>query len=284
MKKNSSDEAPLKQPVTTKKIVFRWLKIFILLYSIIGIAFYYLQETFLFHPKALAYSYTFKFKDSFQERNIEINKDVTLNMIQFYPSAISRKGMVLYFHGNMENINHYASAAENFLKNGYEVLMPDYPTFGKSTGSLTEKNLYSIANIAYKFACAKYHTDSIIIYGRSIGTGIAAQLASRVNCKRLILETPYTSISDLFSRYLPIYPMNALSHYKLNTSEYLRDVTAPICIFHGTDDHVIPYSNSVELKNSLKPIDQFITIEKGTHNNLGSFPQFHIILDSLLRL
>ena len=238
----------------------------------------------MFHPKALPYSYTYHFKDSFNEINLEINKNEMLNMVRFYPRGSSKKGIVVYFHGNMENVNHYAADVQHFIRNGYEVLMPDYPGFGKSTGALTEKNLYSTAELAYKFARSKYHPDSLIIYGRSLGTGIASYLASRIDCKRLMLETPYSSIPSLFSTYLPVYPLKAMSHFKLPTEEYLTEVSAPVTIFHGTKDNLIPYTNAIRLKQSLKTADQFITIENGGHNNLSSFPQFNHILDSLLQL
>ncbi len=265
-----------------KRIIFRWLKIIIIIYCSVGIALYYLQETILFHPKPLPYTYSFAFNYPFKEVNIDINKNETLNMVEFFPSDSVRKGVVLYFHGNRENINHYAEFVTNFTKHGFEVWMPDYPGFGKSTGELTEKKLYQLAELTYKLARTKYTADSIIIYGKSLGTGIAAQLAAGRDCKRLILETPYYSIPDLFSVYAPIYPTRSMSHFKLPTGEYLRNVTAPITIFHGTKDGVVPYGHASKLREVLKTSDEFITIENGTHNNLNDFKEFHRVLDSLL--
>jgi pimeloyl-ACP methyl ester carboxylesterase len=164
------------------------------------------------------------------------------------------------------------------------VWIPDYPGFGKTTGELTENRLYELARLTYTLARGKYKQDSIIIYGKSLGTGIAAQLASKIKCRRLILETPYYSIPDLFSVYAPVYPTRSMSHFKIPTAEYLSSVTAPVTIFHGTEDGVIPYGRASRLRSVLKSGDEFITIEKGTHNNLNSFPLFHHVLDSLLVL
>ena len=135
-----------------------------------------------------------------------------------------------------------------------------------------------------KMAASKYGKDSIIIYGKSFGTGIAAYVASESNNKRLILETPYYSIPSLFSCYAPIYPTNKMSTYKIPVNKFLGDVHYPITIFHGTDDGVIPYRNAARLKTVLKPTDEFITIEKGTHHNLNNFDLFKQKLDSLLNL
>lgn len=133
-------------------------------------------------------------------------------------------------------------------------------------------------------AASKYNKDSIVVYGKSFGTGIAAYLASMYDCKQLILETPYFSIPDLFGCYAFIYPTTRMSNYKIPTNEYLQEVKAPITIFHGTDDGVIPYRCASKLKAVLKPTDQFITIENGSHHNLNDYPLFHQKLDSILHL
>ncbi|MEO6542179.1 MAG: hypothetical protein ABIN74_14345, partial [Ferruginibacter sp.] len=135
-----------------------------------------------------------------------------------------------------------------------------------------------------KMAAAIYGKDSIIIYGKSLGTGIAAYVASESNNRRLILETPYYSIPSLFSCYAPIYPTGKMSIYKIPVNEYLQDVNYPVSIFHGTEDALIPYHNAARLKKVIKATDEFITIEKGKHNNLADFELYKHKLDSLLKL
>jgi hypothetical protein len=267
----------------TLKRMLRWFKIILFFYVVIGIALYFLQLKILLHPVPYDQDYAYSFKNSFKEINIPINHHENFNIVQFFPKDSVRRGVVLYFHGNKMNISHYAMFADNFTKFGYEVWMPDYPGFGKTTGELTEKKLYEEAMLVYKLANLKFKADSIIIYGRSFGTGIASQLASVKDCRRLILETPYFSIPALFSYYAPIYPTSYMSKFKFLINEYLEEVTAPVTIFHGTDDEIIPYSVSEKLKSILKPGDEFITLEKGKHNNLNDFTLFHQKLDSLLR-
>ena len=136
----------------------------------------------------------------------------------------------------------------------------------------------------YQLARIKYKPEQIIIYGKSLGTGIAAELASIRDCKRLILETPYKNIPSIFQQYLWMYPVNRMIRFKIPTNEFLTKVVAPVTIFHGTDDRMIPYKNALQLKETLKGIDEFITIKSGEHNDLNAFPLFRNKLDSLLNL
>src|SRR5436190_19178984 len=128
-----------------KKILFRWIKIIVLLYSVIGIALFYLQEYFLFHPTVMARNHPYTFNIPFAEMVLPFNNTDTVNLVKFFPTSSSRRGVVIYFHGNRENIIRYAKFSGNFTKHGYEVWMEDYPGFGKSVGQRTEKILYQQA-------------------------------------------------------------------------------------------------------------------------------------------
>ena len=253
-----------------------------MVYGLVGIAVYYLQDYILFHPEKTNRNHIYNFPAPHKEINIPFNDSANINIIQF-TTAHPSKGVVLYFHGNRKNIAWYARYAPNFTKNGYEVWMIDYPGYGKSTGHFSEQRLYDYADQLYRLAASRFSKDSIVLYGKSMGTGIAAWLASRKNCRQLILETPYYSITSLSAHYFPIYPVGRMIHYKIPSYEYLQQVIVPVTIFHGTSDGVIPYSNAKKLQPFLKPADRFFTIEGASHNNLNDFPLFHQKLDSLLR-
>ncbi|HEY6976306.1 MAG TPA: alpha/beta fold hydrolase [Chitinophagaceae bacterium] len=264
----------------------KWIKIIVVIYIFAGAVIYFLQEKFLFHPQLLPADYAFHFNTPFKEINVRYDSLTSFNIIRFTSGNPLKKGVVIYCHGNMENVNHYAMLVKDFTQFGYEVWMMDYPTFGKSTGILNEDMLYTETLEVYKMVrAAHYSPDSIIIYGKSLGTGIAAQLASVRDCKRLILESPYYSIENLVSHYCWMYPVNWMLHYKIPTYRYLQKVTAPVSIFHGTDDNVIPFSNAEKLKEEVfKPGDELIPVEGGRHNDLNNFPLMKQKLDSLLAL
>jgi uncharacterized protein len=265
-----------------KKKILGWVKIIAVLYAGIGIGLFYIQDKFIFHPTKRTSDYRFKFEGKFEEINIAFNETDTMNLIKFLPSDSVRKGIVIYYHGNMNNIEHYAAFTKPFTSKGYEVWMEDYPSFGKSTGVITEKKLYEQAMQVKKMADSKYKSDSIIIYGKSLGTGIAAYVASNTSAKMLVLETPYFSIPALFNCYAPIYPTEAMANFKIPTFEYLQDVKYPITIFHGTSDGVIPYRSSIKLKTFLKPIDTYITVPKADHININKTKIYLKAIDSLL--
>ena len=257
--------------------------IILVIYITIGIAFYFFQDLILFHPVSLKRDYKYDFTVPYKEFNIPVNEESNLNVIQFPATHSITKGAVVYLHGNKKNISWYTKYTPYFTRQGYEVWMIDYPGFGKSTGKFNEQTLYAWALQLYKLVNTHFSADSIIIYGKSMGTGIAAQLASKVNCKRLILESPYYDYPSVAKHYLPIYPVNWMLHYKIPTFRYLQNVKAPVTIFHGTQDGLIPYSNAKRLQPFLKKEDEFILIKNGSHNDLYKFKETVEKLDSLLK-
>jgi len=267
-----------------KKRIIKWAKIVAIIYISGGVLLYFLQDAILFHPVTLNRTFSYNFPEPHKDINIPIDSKDTLNLVDFASTDTIARGVVLYFHGNKRNISWYAKYIPYFTRHGYQVLMIDYPGFGKSTGKLTEQKLYDWALQVYKIARKRFPADSIIIYGKSMGTGIAAQLASTRDCKRLILETPYYDFPAVVSHYLPIYPAKWMLHYQLPTYQYLQHVTAPITIFHGTKDRVVTYKNSKRLLPFLKSTDELISIEGGSHNNLYRYKETVNKLDSVLRL
>lgn len=269
-----------------KSRVLRWLQIILLIYCIAGVVFYFFQGNMLFQSEALPADYKYNFQQPNHEIQLRYDSATLFDIIVFSADAGTKnKGAVIYFHGNRENINRYAPFAKNFTKHGYTVYMMDYPGYGKSTGVITEKILYEEAGQVYKLASADgYSADSIIIYGKSIGTGIAAYLASKEKCKMLILETPYYSLQKIAEHYFWMYPIDYMTNYDIPAYEYIGKTAEPVIIFHGTDDGTIPYHQAKKLwKETNKPGDEFITIEGGEHNNLNDYPLMQQKLDSLLR-
>lgn len=272
----------MQEPPTLRRYLKKIALWAIAVYLVAGVVLYFIQDRLLFHPEVLPANYQYKFDVPFQEMLIPVNKKVKLSAVLF--NAEKPRGMVLYFHGNSANINRYAKYMPNFTKNGYDVLIMDYREFGKSTGRLTEEALYEDALLMYKVARTRFAPHQIVIYGKSLGTGIATQLASVRDCRRLILETPYYNIGDVASEAAPIYPYSLMLNFRLPTNEFLPKVAAPVVMFHGTDDDTVPYASGEKLRSLFKKGDTLFTIEGGEHNNLNDYPFFHQKLDSVLQL
>jgi hypothetical protein len=233
----------------------------ILVYSVIGIIVFYVQDRFILHPVKLEAGKPYTFTQPFTELNLNYDSETNLNVVEFKatdrpadsvapdadslaplasglaPGAIGHgKGVVLFFHDGRGNIGDYAGLSRAMTDQGYEVWMMDYPGFGKSTGPMDEQRLYDLALIFYKLARSRWKPLQIVLYGQGFGTGIAAELASIRDCRRLILERPYYSMTSVFRRFLFLYPVGGrFLHYHLPVHEYLEKVTAPVTIIKDDD-------------------------------------------------
>lgn len=263
----------------------RWklIRAILVAYVIVGVALYFLQEKFLFHPTKIDADAPLNITQSHEELTIPVTEEKLVHITRFTTKDSVVRGTVLYFHGNRDNVERYAPATKIFTQNGYEVWMPDYPGFGKSTGERTEETMKQDAELVFKLLRSRFAADSIIIYGRSLGSGPASWLASRVDCKRLILETPYSSITDLMQNYAFIYPVSWMAKYEFDNKKCLPGVDAPISIFHGTSDRIIPLKLARRLANVVPGNTELIEIEGGGHNNLREYPVYNEFISSYLK-
>lgn len=265
-----------------KKRAIQIFKILLIIYCLGGIALYHFQERILFHPEPVAADFKYDFKGRTKEVFIPVNAEEKIHLVKFFADSPSR-GVVIYFHGNMKNVSWYAGSVLAFTDRGFDVWMHDYPGFGKTTGKLTEERLYRQSIQVRKLAGENYAKDSIVLYGRSIGSGIAAYVAANSENKLLIMEAPYSSIPSLFSRYAFIYPVSRMSSFKIPTKKFIREVKEPILIFHGKEDRTIPLQEAHKLKGGLKPGDMIIEIEQAGHNNIPASGEYQKALSEWLQ-
>ena len=265
-----------------KKRLKTVVAVVVLLYVMIGASLHFLQEKILFLPTVLEQDYQYEFNYPFEELFLKPEDGVSLNAIHF--KVDNPKGVILYFHGNAGDLSRWGTIAEYLVSKDYDVLIIDYRTYGKSKGKLSEAAFYRDAQYCFDYLLQTYSEDDIIIYGRSLGTGIATYLASKNNPKQLILETPYYSILDVAKHRFPIFPVATLLKYKFPSNEFIVDVECPIAIIHGTEDSVVPYS-SAERLYSVSPSDHtnFVTIDGGSHNNLVDFELYRTTIDDVLK-
>jgi alpha-beta hydrolase superfamily lysophospholipase len=241
---------------------------------------YFLQEKIIFKPTVLAQDYIFEFKTPFEEIFLETPKNGRIHSVWFKNKA--PKGVIVYYHGNRAGLERWGKITEYFAKKNYDVFVMDYRGYGKSTGELTESLLYKDAQIVYDFVKKTYCEQDIIIYGRSLGSGIATNIASKNHPRKLILETPYYSIKDVVDSWLPILP-EFIYEYKMKSGEYIKKVNCPMTIFHGTQDRVIPLSSAKKLYEAANFPKELVIIETANHTNINSFDTYHKKIDDLLK-
>lgn len=245
---------------------------------------YFKQENMIFAPEALPPDFKFAFQERFEELNWPVD-GARINALHF--RAAKPKGIVLYFHGNAGSLKSWGDVATDFTRRGYDIVLPDYRGFGKSTGQIkNEKMLLQDAATAYDYVKKTFPENQIILYGRSIGTSIAVHLARTNRPRMVILESPYLSLLDLAARYYPLAPRPLLSllvRYPMRTDLWIADVVCPVYLFHGERDNVIPFNEGERLSKLIRSEHQLIAVPEGGHNNLGDFRQYRDALDRILR-
>ncbi|CAZ98275.1 alpha/beta fold hydrolase [Zobellia galactanivorans] len=259
----------------------KWGLILVILYVLIAVLAYTYQERLVFFPSKMPLSHTYDFCQDFEEFYLTANDGAKLNAVHIkQPEA---KGIVLYFHGNSGNISHLTHVANLFSRKGYESVLVDYRTYGKSTGEVSEQALYDDAQMFYDYIREKYDEEDILVYGRSFGTGIATWLASKNEPKKLILESPFYSAVALGKYRFPFLPIDWLSNFRFPSNEYVKKIDCPIYIFHGKEDSVIPYESAQKLYEAIPGKNkELLTIAEGGHNYLQDFKTFKEGMDKIL--
>ena len=247
-------------------------------YILICLAIFFFQEKILFYPEVLADDFAFNFPYPFTERYYETD-NARIHALHF--TSTKHKGIIYYLHGNAGSLRNWGYVAKLFLLADYDVLMIDYRGYGKSTGTLSEAALLSDALSIYHSLTKEYDESLIHIYGRSIGSSMATYVASMGNPAACILEAPFYSMYDLANHHFP-WLIPWVIRYPLRTDKYIRNIKAPVYIFHGTGDEIIYYRSSEKLAQLLSPPSQFFPVKGGGHNNLKDYDEYTKKLSSLL--
>lgn len=249
-------------------------------YVVLCVIFYIFQHYFFFRPEILPQHFEYKYPFPFEEVNFEMEDGGEINGLHFkVPNA---KGVICYFKGNSRSVKGWAKFARDFLGKGYDFFMIDYRGFGKSSGKRNETTLFNDAQTVYKWLSTQYPEEEILIYGRSLGSGIATRVASWNKPKMLILDSPYYSFLYQIKRYGFILPLKWLLRYQIRTDQFIKKVTSPVFIIHGTRDRLISFKQGKMLHELIPNHSALIAIEGGGHNNLPSFPEYHEHLYDIL--
>jgi fermentation-respiration switch protein FrsA (DUF1100 family) len=179
--------------------------------------------------------------------------------------------VVLYFHGNGEVLAWLVPRFREITADGTGLVAMSDRGYGGSTGSPSESALLRDGAAAYDFARARYDADSIVVWGFSLGTGVAVAVAAERAAGGLILEAPYTSITDLAARAFPFLPVRPFVRDSFHSDQRIARVTAPLLIMHGAQDPVIPIAFGEKLFALAHEPKQFVRFPEGGHNDLGNF-------------
>jgi fermentation-respiration switch protein FrsA (DUF1100 family) len=176
--------------------------------------------------------------------------------------------VTLYLHGNAGNLTHRVDHMEMIPRAGSDLLLIDYRGYGKSEGKPTEAGIYRDADAAYDYLVeAGYRPERLVIYGESLGTAAAVDLASRRDCAGVVLEAPFPSAAAVAGRVLPLLgPLAARG--RLETAKKLPQVKVPLLVIHGTLDEVIDFELGREVFESAPQPKQFWSVEGAHHSDV----------------
>lgn len=260
------------------------LLLVLLAYAGVCLFYWWFQERFIFVRFRLPDEHVFRFKHGrpFEEVWIDGADGARLHALCF--KADRPRGAVLYFHGNTGSLRRWGKRATRFTALDHDVLMPDYRGYGKSRGRLSEEALHDDAARWYAWLAARTPEARVVIYGRSLGTGIAVPVAARNTPRALVLESPYANFTDVARHYLSILPYRWLLRYRFRSDKAMRRVRCPVYIFHGKRDPIVPYGSALKLYASV-PAEvhrEMIGFAKGYHSDLAGYARFKRKLRDIL--
>jgi len=192
-------------------------------------------------------------------------------IIVWHVAAMPGHHVVLYFPGNGDFLAGSAGRFEEITSDGTGLVALSYRGYAGSSGRPSEEGLLQDAAAAYAFTAALYPAEKIVLWGFSLGSGVAVALAADHPVSGLILEAPYTSIEDLAAAAFPFLPVRLLLRDRFRSDRRIARVNAPLMVMHGERDVTIPIAFGERLFALAHEPKRFVRFEHGGHDNLASF-------------
>jgi fermentation-respiration switch protein FrsA (DUF1100 family) len=204
--------------------------------------------------------------EGFEDIRLETSDGETLR--GFWKPPEAGRALILYFHGNGGNLWNRRDRVRALAQDGRGVLIVSYRSYSGSTGSPTEAGLHEDARTAYNFAIREHDPALLLVYGESLGTGIAVRLAAENPVAALVLDAPYTSTADVAAIRYPFIPISILMHDQYRSIDIIDQVKAPILIMHGDADIIIPFSQGQALYAAAPQPKRFMAFPGNGHTSL----------------
>ncbi len=231
-----------------------FFSIIILIYLSITTILYFSQRNLLYHPSENNYSDD---QLTVTIEKVKITTEDNLELLAWYHEKdIINSKTILYLHGNAGSLENRIHKINNFENININFLLLAWRGFSGNKGQPNEQGLYKDAKAAIKWLNKKGVKDqNIIIYGESLGTGIATEIAQNKNFAGIILEAPFTSMVDMGQKIYPIFPVKFLLKDKYESKNKIKNIKSPILVLHGRKDKIVPFymgEKIFEMANSPK--------------------------------
>ncbi len=238
-------------------------------YVLLGVMLFFMQERMVFLARLPGRQLEATPRDAgFDHVDVNFETADGLSLHGWYVYAHKPRGTVLFLHGNAGNISHRLDSIAIFHELGLDTFIIDYRGYGQSEGKPSEEGTYRDAEAAWQYLVTQRGEDParIIIFGRSIGGGVGAWLATRHKAAALIIESSFTSAVEMVAHLYPFMPVRLISRLRYPVADYVARVECPVLIVHSRDDEIIPFAMGRALYEAAPAPKAFIELA-GDHNN-----------------
>ena len=265
---------------TPKKLV-AYLVTSLLLFALIFVGLRKLESAVTFHPVRYSATSSWAPPDGAEDVWLTTADAVRLHGWFIKSRTQPSNATIIYFHGNGGNIGNVAWVGENLASHGYDALLFDYRGYGRSEGDVdSEKQLNIDGDAAYNYIVnvrgVKPH--DVVLFGQSLGTTVAVDVASRRPCAALVLESGLSSAADLAAHAFPWIPrpVYVLAQNRFESSRKLGHIRSPVLVVHGDPDSVIPTEHGQKLFAAANEPKKLLIYPGAGHNVHGSMGQKYL--------
>jgi uncharacterized protein len=250
---------------TIKRVAFRFVVAVVGLYVVLLGLLYFLQRRLFYSPDPLPHTAASLGLDGVRDVVIETHDGERLRAL-YLPAAAGR-ATVLYLHGSRGYLPERAQRIKLLATAGNGVLFPSYRGYSGSTGEPTENGLMEDARSAYGWLAREAPGGRIILYGESLGTGVAVKIATERPVAAIVLDAPYTSVAAVMATLLPGVPVAALMKDQYRSIDWIKDIHAPLLVLHGDADRNVPIAQGERLFEQAPEPKRFLRIKGGEHGD-----------------
>jgi fermentation-respiration switch protein FrsA (DUF1100 family) len=226
---------------------------------------YLFQRQFIYFPDLKKPSRQVFHAEDMQVLTLKTEDRFELNA--WFKPALANQPTVLYLHGNAGHIGYRIPLVRQFLSQGFGGLLLDYRGYGGNPGKPSEEGLYRDARAAMLFLAQKEGAvKRLVLYGESLGTGVAVKMASEFPICALILQAPFTSLQEVARYHYPWLFLRPWDRY--NSLALIPRIKVPLLVLHGKQDEIIPFEQGLRLFNQANEPKSMIALDMKGHNDL----------------
>lgn len=233
-------------------------------YALVLLFFFFMQDRLLFAATRKLHATPKDIGRDFEDVRVDSGGGTTHG---WWVPAVPERGVVLFSHGNAGNIADRLQSMELFLKMGLSVLIYDYGGYGNSTGKASEQRCYQDVRAMWRWLTETrgVSPSRIILFGRSLGGAVTADLAAEVRPAAVVLESTFTSLPDVAAKHFPWVPVRAFARSRFDSIRKVGRITAPVMFAHSVEDALVPHRHGRMLHEKVTAPKRFLDL-RGDHN------------------